>query len=1268
LRRPSTVLTLCCSAGIALAAITVGGGSPTLDIQQSFVASFFRGTFSKLVIAPLTNVVALGSPGLVQTFSWAADKSLTAALVNPDPYNANNTMQMYADLYAFYLSVGGVGANGYPVNDTSACPASSYGVCNYQLFTKNSALFVYVVNSSYPGSGKSYSVSDPFYTEWNNDGGISGLLGAAISAVSAVTSVAGSTGTQQLFTGGAIYYYALAPAATASAYTVSGAIYNAFASSGGPLTSAAGGIGTLGFPVTQETILASGQHKQIFENGTVLWTPGSNPDVQFPVMAIQLDNVNSTLTLPIGGTSTLVATVVDVYNNVVTDRTLSWSTSNGNAVTILSSGNTATLKAVGAGSARIQATVAGTTSTPIYVTVIGQCCAIGAGAPTPALTQAFQAAVARNNLSVLLPNPTPVAQSGGGYIQTLTAADGSGTTWVVAESGTSAVAYVLGGALYKAYLAAGGFSGPLGYPASDASAGGTQSFTSGAALAGSPVRLVPVPIAAKWIASGAETGPLGGPAGDSIVFTSYSGRDGNSQTFTNGTIFGIASGPRSGQAFISTGPILARYLALSGPTGLLGTPISDVFASGAALRENFEAGYIDLQPGAMAAVEHYNPLNPSVTAVPATVAPGGKVHISISGFAFGSSLNVSVTGQSNFTVAAPGGEFGWDIVIPATAKAGTVTIQAKAAAPGSASASYTIAPIAQLRPVLTIVSGDQQTGAPGAALASPLIAVLADSSGNPLPGVPVSYSVSPGASAAVSTVTDANGQISAALRLQAATGIALLSVSAAAQTVTFGAISATKTLTGFPAFTQADDQGALTAALAASIAWFQNTGALAPPNGRATPVSVHQYLTANGGFAKSETGTQIANPWVAMQFAGVAGGISIEPANVAHALDLVNAGSPIVLELSLLIDGAPGGGTAVNAIGINADGTIAIADPNPTFGQTSLSGYLKGFSVQGHTIQASLSGIIRIVPGLTAPAGFVSAAFANSAPSASSPAGACPNLIDIPDQALAGQSAPAGVGAVRFLECDGTQPAYQLAFGTQTGAAILDLSGNPVQTIAAGSALFWQVTHVSGALTISPQQMAITAVVNAAGFGPGLSPGEIISIFGTGFTAGQAVPAITLNGQPVQVLAAFPFQVNAVIPVNIAPGNAILAIKGQLGTITGSVTILPFAPGILVITNQDGTLNSASNPAQRGADISIYGTGLGATTAQGSQQVAITTVNVAIGPGAPVRPSFAGLVDGAAGLYLITVQIPPGAAPGSSIGVTVQEAGRTSNTVAIAVE
>ena len=169
---------------------------------------------------------------------------------------------------------------------------------------------------------------------------------------------------------------------------------------------------------------------------------------------------------------------------------------------------------------------------------------------------------------------------GTGYIQTLTSAGGSGITWVVAKSDGSTAAYILTGSIYTDYLALGGFTGSLGYPVSDPLPGPGQKFASGAALAGSPVTVVAAQVANKWFSLGGVAAGAGQPMGTAASFESYSGAMGVTEAFANGQIFGISTGVVSGlnlagQAFYSNGLILARYLALSGPTGA-GIPISDV--------------------------------------------------------------------------------------------------------------------------------------------------------------------------------------------------------------------------------------------------------------------------------------------------------------------------------------------------------------------------------------------------------------------------------------------------------------------------------------------------------------------------------------------------------------------------------------------------------------------------------------------------------------------------------------------------------------------
>ena len=122
-----------------------------------------------------------------------------------------------------------------------------------------------------------------------------------------------------------------------------------------------------------------------------------------------------------------------------------------------------------------------------------------------------------------------------------------------------------------------------------------------------------------------------------------------------------------------------------------------------------------------------NTRKPTLTITPSSVTPGGRVHISATGFAPGATLAFTVTGQAGFSVTAPGGLFAWDVVVPASATAGVVTVQASASnSTDTASASYTVTSVAQLRPSLTIVSGNDQTGAPGGVLPGALVAALTD--------------------------------------------------------------------------------------------------------------------------------------------------------------------------------------------------------------------------------------------------------------------------------------------------------------------------------------------------------------------------------------------------------------------------------------------------------------------------------------------------------------------------------------------------------------
>ncbi len=509
--------------------VDVGAGAPTPTMQNQFITSFFRNGFSQLVtLPPIANVKRLGTTGYVQEFNGVVTGT-KLALATISPSAANDTVdstggvvQLQADLYAYYTTVGAATA-GLPLFDTLACPPiDQTNSCTYDIFDKSYALFAYHVPLF---SGQSFTVRNltgnaaiQFYTEWTARGGITGI-GRPVDVETAVTATVippattGTTATMQAFSNGAIY--SITSGINKNAFfSVLQPIYGLYVSNNGP-------NGSLGLPTSQEFALSNGDHRQTFEGGVVQYTPAGigGPVIRPPVTSVAISGValGTTLNLTLGQTVTVTATPMSPAGDSLTDRPVSWSTTNSRVITIAATNGTAVLKAVGGGAASVMAASEGVASQKINVIVIAPCCQVGDGAP-PSVQQSFKDALTRNKISVQPPVPGPATRVGNGYIQMVQSADAPPVTYLVAESDQIGTAYVLGGAVLAAWQALGGVSGTLGYPVSDLSAGGTQRFENGAALAGSPVRMVSGGILTKWALLGYETGAAGVPVSDPVAY------------------------------------------------------------------------------------------------------------------------------------------------------------------------------------------------------------------------------------------------------------------------------------------------------------------------------------------------------------------------------------------------------------------------------------------------------------------------------------------------------------------------------------------------------------------------------------------------------------------------------------------------------------------------------------------------------------------------------------------------------------------------------
>jgi len=226
----------------------------------------------------------------------------------------------------------------------------------------------------------------------------------------------------------------------------------------------------------------------------------------------------------------------------------------------------------------------------------------------------------------------------------------------------------------------------------------------------------------------------------------------------------------------------------------------------------------------------------------------------------------------------------------------------------------------------------------------------------------------------------------------------------------------------------------------------------------------------------------------------------------------------------------------------------------------------------------------------------------------------------------------------------------------------------------------------------------VSGVVNGASFATGpVSPGEIVTIFGFNFGP-PTLTTLRLNefGQVATVLAetrvlfdwipapliyVSASQIAAIVPYAVG-GQASTRVQVEYkGERTEAVTlqVSPSAPGLFTLDasgkgqgaflNQDYSVNSQSNPAQKNTWVLLYGTGEGMTDPQVADGVLAGAqllpkpqlpVSVTIG-GTPAEVAYAGSAPGmVVGLLQINVKIPPGAPSGNAVPVGVTIGGGSS--------
>jgi uncharacterized protein (TIGR03437 family) len=208
--------------------------------------------------------------------------------------------------------------------------------------------------------------------------------------------------------------------------------------------------------------------------------------------------------------------------------------------------------------------------------------------------------------------------------------------------------------------------------------------------------------------------------------------------------------------------------------------------------------------------------------------------------------------------------------------------------------------------------------------------------------------------------------------------------------------------------------------------------------------------------------------------------------------------------------------------------------------------------------------------------------------------------------------------------------------------------------------------------------------------GGSLAPGTIVAIYGSHLASQPAQPtsiplpvklnatSVLIGGIQSPLFYVGPGQVNAQIPFELKASEQYQVVVNANGALTAPqpIQLAATTPGIdtfpdgtlVAVHATDGTLISATSPAQRGEYVVLFLLGLGATdnpVTTGDSPPATVLARAAVPPvitinNNPVPVAFAGLSPGFVGLYQVNLQIPANQ-PGGNVVIGVSQGDTAGN-------
>jgi uncharacterized protein (TIGR03437 family) len=250
-----------------------------------------------------------------------------------------------------------------------------------------------------------------------------------------------------------------------------------------------------------------------------------------------------------------------------------------------------------------------------------------------------------------------------------------------------------------------------------------------------------------------------------------------------------------------------------------------------------------------------------------------------------------------------------------------------------------------------------------------------------------------------------------------------------------------------------------------------------------------------------------------------------------------------------------------------------------------------------------------------------------------------------------------------------------------------------------------RIRRLTGIQPHTPPVISAGGIVNSASYNGGaISPGELVSIFGSNFGTSEldiapyennTVPSqlgrtkVLFDGDIGEIIAITPNLINVLVPYTVTPGGRVQVRVQVDATVSSPVTMPVVAtipdlyttdesgsgPGIIL--NEDASVNSSMHPAPRGSLVALYGTGEGVLSPQlptGALVISTPyptmtnppTVTIA---GQPAEVRYAGAAPYfPLGVFEIDVRIPAATASGPApISVTIGD-GSTTRVVTVAVQ